>query len=178
MLLTPDSIFGSGVSSMKGVVIATYPQDGLQPSSILRVRTVSTEYQRKGFFRIGLLPMAVLEGVIIEVHDPQSLSNSLVQCNQCFGPRNAGVLELRDVQLVADGAITNRLVCGRARPAGGGKWELLDGVTFDSDAKRTEAPRAILHVTGPSAGQLFLETTPPSTYYFFAPSNHPKPSGK
>jgi hypothetical protein len=174
---TTPMLFSSELD-MKGVVIAMYLGTELEPSSMLRVKSVRKEYQRRGFFRIGLLPMAVLDGVAIEVHDAQALSNTLAHCQQWFGSRNARFLELRDVQLIAVGLSTNRLACGCARPAGDGKWELLDGVTLDSETKRTEAPQAILQVTGPSSGQLRLETTPPSTNYFYVPSNHHKPPGK
>lgn len=170
-------LFGSG-AGIKGAVITMYLGTELEPSSTLRVKTVRTEYQRKGFFRIGLLPMAVLEGVTIEVHDAQSLSNSLAHCQQLFGSRNTRLLELRDVQLIAAGSSTNHLACGRARPADDGKWELLDGVTFDSEAKRAEAPQAILQVTGQSSGWLLLETTPPSTNCLYAPPHNHKPSEK
>ena len=170
-------LFGSE-SGIKGAVIATYLGTEQEPSSTIHVRNVRTEYQRKGFFRIGLLPMAVLEGVTIQVHDPQSLSNSLTHCRQRFDSRNACFLELRDVQLIAVGPSTNRLACGRARPARNGKWELLDGVVFDAESKRTQAPQAILDVTGPSSGRLLLETTPPSTNYLCSPSHYHKPSGK
>jgi hypothetical protein len=170
-------LFGSA-AGMKGAVIAIYLGKESEPSSTLRVRVVRTEYQRRGFFRIGLLPMAVLEGVKIEVRDAQSLSNSLAHCQQWFGSRNARFLELRDVQLIAVGPSTNRLACGRARPAADGKWELLDGVTLDSEPIRTEAPQATLQVTGPSSGQLLLGTTPPSTNYFCATPHYYRPSGK
>jgi len=151
------------VYGLKHGVFAFYSEDCRGPAAILRVGEVRRDYQRKGFFRIGLLPMAVAEEAVFELHRPDRIAESLEQCTRCLGARSSGRVELRDVQFVAFGSSTNRLVCGWARPGSDGRWELLGGVRFESAATKIEAACATLQVTGPKAGQLIIATIPPLT---------------
>ena len=48
------------------LVIPFYTPNEDQPAVVLRAQQVSKEYQRHGFFRIGLLPIFVLDQVTLD----------------------------------------------------------------------------------------------------------------
>jgi hypothetical protein len=67
-----------GVSSAHGEVVfvagkrATIPifvREQPRPVLIIRIDSIFKDYQRKGFFRIGLLPQWVAEGVTLEFRE-------------------------------------------------------------------------------------------------------------
>jgi hypothetical protein len=144
-------------------VVAIYADGELEPAAVLRVSKTRQGFQRKGFFRIGVLPAAVLEGVMLEIRRPDALTNALAECHPWFTPQSANRLELREVQLVTSGTSSNRLTCGRALPTASGTWELRERVRFESGTNSVEAPTGWLQVSGPDAGRLILSTTPPLT---------------
>jgi hypothetical protein len=61
----------------KGMVMPVYVRGHSQAAAVLRIERISAEYQRKGFFRIGLLPQIVAEGVSIELRQSGALTNAL-----------------------------------------------------------------------------------------------------
>jgi hypothetical protein len=138
-----------------------------EPTTVVRLDQVRKDYETKGFFRIGILPIGVMEGVTFELHHPESVTNSLAQLHQWLGPRAAERLELRRVSFVVSAPVTNRLDTGRARLAADGRLELLDGVIFVSGTNRMRAARGVLQISGAQAGRLVMETTPPWTNSLF-----------
>src|SRR5690242_15914382 len=137
------------IVGMKNAAVAFYVGEEQEPAAVLRVRQIHRDYQRKGFFRIGLLPMAAFEGVRVEIYHPESAASSLVQCHEWLNSRSGGRLELRDVRLAVIGHTTNWLACGVARPSADGRWELSEGVTFASDTRQIQAVNAVLQAVGP-----------------------------
>ena len=59
------AVASAGIQAM-GVVAPVYLSGQVHASAVLRVGEISTGYQRRGFFRIGLLPMVVAKGVVVE----------------------------------------------------------------------------------------------------------------
>src|SRR5882672_7348979 len=82
------SLFGA--SRIENFVAPVYLEFGEEPVAMLRIKSVSTEYQRKGFFRIGLLPMLVLTEIAIEVRDMARFGDALSGVQQRIEPRAAG----------------------------------------------------------------------------------------
>jgi hypothetical protein len=166
----------SGRIEARGVAAPFYDGAQLNPSLILRVDSVYTDYERKGFFRIGILPLAVMEGVKIEVYQPESLARGLEQMNNWLGVRAARRVEFRKLSFVVFTGETNCLICSRAQAVGGGKWELLGGVHFRAGTNEVSAASAILQVNGPQTGRIVLGTNPPRTNSLFnqrQPTNQP-----
>ena len=157
----------SGRFKARGVVTAFYERTELTPSMIVRADDIYTDYERKGFFRIGILPVGVMEGVTFELHHPESLTNSLAQMRDWLGSQAAKRLEFRKVNFMTFAGVTNRLESGRARFISGGRWELLDGVRLLSGTNQLAAPRATLQVAGNQCGQLVMATDPPLTNNLF-----------
>lgn len=163
----------SGRMKARDGVTAFYTGAELTPSMIVRADNIFTDYERKGFFRIGVLPLGVMEGVVFEVCRPELVTNSLVQLHDWIGSQAAKRFEFRKVSFLTLAGSTNRLESGRARIVSDGKWELLDGVRFRSGTNQFEAPRATLQVAGEKTGQVIMATTPPLTNNLFARSEFP-----
>jgi hypothetical protein len=147
----------------RGAKITIYQGTEQQPSMIVRANTIFRDYQRKSFFRIGVLPIGVMEGVTLEVRDVESITNSLAQLDHWLGPRAGSRLELRQVTIQIAATVTNRLQAGRIHVLPGGKWELVDDVRLQVGTNQMQAAHATLQVAGERTGTLVMATTPPWT---------------
>jgi hypothetical protein len=144
-----------------------YSSTDAEPPTVVRFDQAYRDYESRGFFRIGILPMAVVEGVTFELGRSKSITNSLEQMQRWLRPRTAGKLELRRATFLVPGPVTNRLESGRASLVADGRLALLDGVSFISGTNRVQAARGALQVIGAQAGLLVLETSPPWTNNLF-----------
>jgi hypothetical protein len=149
--------FLAGRVKMEGGVFTLYSGREQEAAVLVRLDKAYTDYQRKGFFRIGSLPISVIEGVTFEVQRPAALSQSLEELHRWLGPQGSARLEMRRLTLLVPTPTPNRLAAGRARLAGQGILELLDGVTFLSSTNQMSAPRGTLQIKGQNAGRLILE---------------------
>jgi len=157
----------AGGCSAKGSVIHLYSGSRAAPATVVHLDKAYKDYESKGFFRIGVLPIGVMDGITFELHDPDAVTNSLARLHQWLGPKGARRLELRRVSFLVSAPVTNRLDMGRAQVVADGKLALLDGVSFVSGTNQIQAPHGMLQVSGAQAGQLVLETTPPWTNHLF-----------
>jgi hypothetical protein len=139
----------------KGVVIAIPSDNPFRPSAVVRLERTSTDYQRQGFFRIGLMPIAVFEGVTIEIQNAGSISNSLSSIHKCFCSKGSDRVELRRVKIFW--ADTKSLAIGIVRIGQHGKWELSDGVELMGCGRKIKANHAVFQVLGPQTGELVLD---------------------
>jgi hypothetical protein len=137
-----------------------------------------TDYQSKGFFRIGVLPIGVMEGVTFRLQHPDSATNCLALMHQWLASATAKRLELRRVSFLVSPPATKSLETGRARLAASGKLELFDGVRFVAGTNQLRAARGTLQITGDQAGQLVLETTPPWTNNLLSHLEAPGPQNQ
>ena len=172
----PTADLLAGGFRLSGGVFDLYSGTEAEPAMVVRLDRLYTDYQSKGFFRIGLLPIGVLEGVTFQLQHPDSVTNGLAQMHQWLGAGAAKRLELRRVKFLVPAPVTNRLEMGLALVAAGGRLELFDGVSFVSGTNQMQAARGVLQITGEQSGQLVMETTPPWTNNLFGRIDTPKPS--
>jgi hypothetical protein len=163
---------------LKGTVISMYPSTGAGPATVLRFKQAYRDYESRGFFRIGILPIAVVEGVTFELQSCESVTNSLEQLQQWLRSKAAGRLELRRVTFLVSGPLTNRLESGRADLVADGRLALLNGVNFMSGTNQVQATHGTLQFTGAQAGLFVLETSPPWTNSLFGRFDTPQPSNQ
>ena len=154
----------------KGITCPVYGATGETPIAVLRVKSTRTEYQRRGFLRIGALPMLVAEQVRLEVRDPQAtaqLFTRLPEWLRAPGKGRAG--ELRDFQMFGR-AEPDRpwLSAGRVRFAAEGRWELQAGEVREPGGAPRPFTQASLQVTGERAGE--VQFPDGRTLNLFAPS--------
>ena len=152
--------------SVQRAVVPLYPTGSFKPSAVVRVDRAFLDYQHKGFFRIGFLPIGVLDGVTIEARDTTNPTTSLACLRRWLGSKAGQRVEMRRVKFLISSTVT--LEAGLARCGAGNRWDLLDGVRFVSGDGEVQAPRGTLELAGPRGAQVILETTPRTTNTFFA----------
>ncbi|MBI4325061.1 MAG: hypothetical protein HY674_07325 [Chloroflexi bacterium] len=119
----------------------------------MKVDKVFTEYQRRGFFRIGLLPLVVMDGVKIDFRQVDAASSALARLPQELKPwAGSRMLELRDVKFAFPVEPKERLRAGKVRWLENGQWQLSNGVTIQMTTNKVKVAQATLQVAGPSAG--------------------------
>jgi hypothetical protein len=160
-----SDLLQQGVSVQRAVVPLFTP-GSFKLSAVVRVDRAFIDYQHKGFFRIGLLPIGVLDGVTFEAQDAADPLASLACVRHWLGTKAGQRIEMRRVKFLF--SPTNRLEAGLARCVAGDDWELLNGVHFVSGAGEVQAPRATLELAGPHGSRVILDTVPRSTNTFLA----------
>ena len=156
------------------LTIPRYTEPDKTLYAVISVDKVYTEYEKRGFFHIGALPVAVLEGITYEVKDPALAAKNLARLRSWLGGDTGNRLELRGVKLVA--SPTSRLEGGRLLFLDNDRWQLTGGVRWVSGAGEVRAQSATLRVAGAQAGELILQTTPPTTNTFLFGSISPIPN--
>ena len=112
-----------------------------------------TDFEKHGFFRIGLLPIPVAEDVQIEIRSVDCLTNALSGAN--FGNQpSLGVrrFELRNLEIKSFDEKQPRLSARLARIGRDGTLELSDVSITSGTGEQTFIPKAILQITNPSVG--------------------------
>jgi len=150
--------------SMQNADIPIFTQPEKNLSAMVHVDKAYTDYVKKGFFHIGAMPVAVLEGVTFEARDPAPAAQNLACLASWLGVDNGNRVELRRVKLIASPG--SSLEGERMVFAGPDQWELVGGVRLVSGTNEVRAERATLRVAGPRAGEVILQTTPLSTNIF------------
>jgi hypothetical protein len=148
----------------QNLVIPRYGDTNKLLYAVIRVDKVYTEYEKKGLFRIGILPVAVLDGVTYEVKDPAPAAKNLVRLRSWLGGDTGKHFDLRGVKIVA--SADSRLEAGRLQFLDNDRWQLAGGVRLISGPKELRADSATLRVAGDRAGELILQTVPPTTNTF------------
>jgi hypothetical protein len=143
------------------VCVAVYLKTDPLPVAIVRAGAIHEDYQRRGFFRIGVLPMLALERLTLEVRDPEHLSGVLTNATAFLARKGEArkAVEGRDFALSftckPDGRVTARSVRLEGREA----WSLAQGTVDMPPSKPVNFRRATLTISGPQGGDLLCETS-------------------
>ena len=164
-------------SQMSDVELPLYVGADTQPAGIVRVDRVFTDYERHGFFRIGALPVLVLDGVTVELTCLDQARAALTQTQGWLGannPENPGTnggveassqpkagrtsrrLDCRNLTIVIPGSVTNVVRAGRAKIAADGQLELTENVRVEGMLS-FQTRQARLQMSGPMCGELTWE---------------------
>jgi hypothetical protein len=167
LIWLPSATAGSAQSLLlhsrfqaKNAVIAVHLGWELEPVAVLRAERVFSDYQTRGFFRIGALPLLVMEKLRIELRDADRLSTVLAKVGESLVARGDArkAVEGRDFCLSFSSPKDGQLRARRIRLESGGGWTLLDGAVDRSETTPISFSRAVLTVSGSHAGELFCET--------------------
>jgi hypothetical protein len=145
---------------MRDAVIAVYPDSAPEPAAMIRAGRVFSDYQTRGFFRIGALPLVVLDKLSIELREPERLSKALSQMGEKFAIRGdtRKAVEGREFCLWFTARKDAQLRAHRVRLEGGTTWRLFDGVIQQPESGAVPFRQATLTVAGPNVGELAYET--------------------
>jgi hypothetical protein len=153
---------------LKSAALPIYRDAETTPVAILWADRIYTDYERKGFYRIGVLPVSVMEGVALEICRPDEVVGSLPAISHRFEEQFANRFEIRGLKLRIAPSPAACLEAGRARAGREGCLELLDGVRIIRGTNLFQAKAARVQLTGPDAGRVILKTTPPQTNLWLA----------
>lgn len=168
-------------------ILPIYSTNSLQPIAVLRLDKIFTENRRKGFFRIGLMPVRVIEGLQIELTDPERIRDSLIQVHKsmdptafnraaeirglCIATSYAGDYKSTGTNLLhrqTTGASHSfRLEATGAKPMGDGCWELTGGVTLSTPTNQIKGAVARMQLTGNQCGKLLFYDRTVITHQIF-----------
>ncbi len=132
-----------------GVSLPLFGADRTMPAATVKIQHLGIGAQRKGFFRIGVLPQVVANDVRIifqkaeagALADLPATLEVLTKCSE---------LELTDVKFLAPGATEPCLTASAVRLDGSGVWQLTNAAASAGPS----AARARLYVTGEKAGEV------------------------
>jgi hypothetical protein len=164
LLLAPagfaQGLFLDSHVQVRDAVVAVYPDSSPQPAAMIRAGRVFSDYQTRGFFRIGALPMLVLDKLSVEVLQPERLSKALNTLGEEFAVRGDSrkAVEGRDFSVWFASRKDAKLQARRVRLEGGRMWRLYEGAIQRPDSATVPFRQAVLTVTGPKAGELAYET--------------------
>jgi hypothetical protein len=134
------------------VTVPFYLGTERQPSLVVKIDHLSNERQRKGFFRIGVLPLLVAHQVELEVRTPENFTNVRQQFHQHLsGKELKNAVELRGFTLTIPSTHTV-VTAPRVRMISSDTWELNGPGTVVRDGSTNTFSRALLVTSGPSVG--------------------------
>jgi hypothetical protein len=133
---------------VEGLVIPIYTRPSPEPESILSVSNIHLDFQRKGFFKIGMMPVLVLDGVVLSLRNTNILASHMTQLSHWIQPDKATRVELRNFVLRNENSKTNLLEAGLVRLLPDGSWQLANGVRAISGANLVEIPAANYRLQG------------------------------
>lgn len=169
-------LFSSGGQfQAQGVSVPFYVGVATEPAAVAYVASMHTDYERKGFFRIGLLPVGILEGVTLEIRNPQRTAEALEQMRLWAKSSGARRIELRQVKFRMTGAAGVSLEAGRAWFRPDNRLEFSEGVRLEQGTNRIHAAHATLEILGTNSGRLVLDSIRPLTNNLFAGFNRKEP---
>ena len=171
--------FGSGLDaaefagvSADDVTLSEYSSKDLSLLTQVHAEHLFKDYERHGFFRIGLLPLPVAEKVQIQIKSAECLTNATLALRSWNQP-SAGVkrLEVRNLEIKLFGDKQARLSAVSARIGQDGVLDLSAVSIFNAAGGQMSIPKATLQVAGSSAGWLHWSADgQPQTIFLFKPT--------
>lgn len=155
-----QGLFLDSRSQVKNARVAVYLDSGPEPAAWIRAGRIFSDYQSRGFFRIGALPLLVIDKLAIELRDPERISKVLASVGEKFGVNGEArkAVEGRDFRLSFTSSKEAQLRARRVRLESGAPWRLQDGVIQQPNSTPIPFHQATLAITGPNAGELAYET--------------------
>ncbi len=138
--------------TLSNTVVPIYAHGESQPLAVVRIQSIGRDFETKGFFRIGVLPIAVGKGVRVELLNGSRMQEALGLMGEWKLSKKEGKrFELRNLSLSLDSGGVAVLQARRARPGTVGQWELVDCVLRGGNFQM-QARAAVLQLTGENAG--------------------------
>lgn len=135
-------------------VMPLYADGQAAPVAVLRIERLATEYEKRGLFRIGLLPKVVFTGLSVELDTVERLPLALASLQRLIERSRQGQSwELRLVRITVRTGPVNILAVGRVTPEGAKAWRLENLSQLPADGPARTLATARLRADG----QLELE---------------------
>jgi hypothetical protein len=145
----------------------------------VRIESVHTEYARKGFFRIGILPVVIAERVVIEVGDERQLAEILRESlTTLHRLSHESPLEIRGLSLRFRDDPGPVLWAGDCRFSTTGSWLLTGGVRVTGPDGTWHIDHALLEWTPAEGVVVFADSAQSTRRAELAPLRTPRTSGR
>jgi hypothetical protein len=143
------------------VEVPVYVKLNPEPVAVFRAERISDDFQTKGFFRIGALPLTVVEDLSIELRDPSRLPAALSALGGRFALNDPSkrAVEGRNFTLSFSGEKHGRLQARCVRMEGPTEWTMEEGSVSLPNAAPAHCPRGVLVLDGPEAGWIKYQST-------------------
>jgi hypothetical protein len=140
-------------TSMNDASLSEY--DGVHLIARVHTTRAFVDHEKWGFFRLGLLPVPVIEGVQVQILSAGCLTNVLSDLNS-WNPSSGGLrrLELRNIEISLLGEKEPRLHATIARVSRSGSLELSNVSVARDGGGPVSIPKAALQISGPASGCL------------------------
>jgi hypothetical protein len=127
---------------------------GLELVSRIHITRTYIDHEKWGFFKIALAPVQVVDGVNVQIHSADSLTNALAIINSGhISPAVQRHLELRNLQISLLGEKVPRLRADTASIVRPGVLQ-LSHVSVSNGGEAISIPKATLQVSGLDCGCL------------------------
>jgi len=152
----PNCAHAGGIigASLNDASVSEY--DGLQLIARVHTTRAFVDHEKWGFFRLGLLPIPVIEGVQVQILSARCLTNVLSDLNSSWNSSSGDLrrLEFRNIEISLLGEKEPRLHATVARVGRSGVLELSNvSVSLDGGGP-VSIPKATLQISGPASGCL------------------------
>lgn len=143
------------------VVVPVYEKLNPEPVAVFRAERFIGDYQTRGFFRIGALPLTVAEDLTIELKDAFRVSTALNVLGARFAPDGTSGrgIEGRNFSLAFSGQKQGTLRARSVRLERPAEWTMEDGVVNMPNSAPVYFQRGTLTVQGQQTGMLTCQTT-------------------
>jgi hypothetical protein len=164
----------SALLQTKGIALPLYVSGVSKPVAVVRVASFRKEYARKGFFRIGALPVWIAEDLSIEILKPEHVANLSGNFDDVLRKLRADAAwQVRGFSVRHPSSVAPVLSAGAARPSSNGRWELSDNMRVGTLPGDTVSRRAYLTLRGANFGQLdFVVPAGAASFNIFAPNDY------
>jgi len=152
------SLLPENVTRIDHAVIPLYLEADTETVAVMRADSIVASHQRRGFFRIGLLPLIVVENLSIQINDRERLLPALVASGHHFVSKtdNKKIIEARNFSLAIGTNQFPAIVSQTMRPQTPELWMLEHGKILIADGKPLIFDKARLTILGPRAGEVTL----------------------
>ena len=139
-------------SSLQDATLDKY--DGLKLIGRVHVTRTYVDHEKWGFFKLGIAPIGVVDGVNVQIRSAASLTGALgIVTSPGFSHDKLKHVEFRNVEISLLGEKEPRLRADKARIGGGNSLE-LSRVSVCSGGGATTIARATLQLSGQDCGCL------------------------
>ena len=135
--------------SARGVMVAVHEPGAFKPAATLRVERVVVEREKRGVFRVALLPRLVLEGASFELREPAAASTCIQRLAlDLRASEKKRPVEFRRLAMRAPGPAGWFLEAESGEPVNGSAWMLKQVAWRDATGTVFAFSRARLQVDG------------------------------
>jgi hypothetical protein len=143
-------------NSAKDFTVSVYVPKGVSPQVEIHASGIFKDYERHGFFRIGLMPEMVVENVRIEVRSAEALTNVMAALHSWNRPgAGARRLKLQHLEILLMGQISPCLRAAAGKIGNDGAIQLTSVSLADAAGRQKNLPAAALQLTGPTRGLVY-----------------------